>query len=181
MALPVLKGLKSEQEKFAGALRTYCIEALMLDGKALQAGTSHNLGQNFSKAFDVKFQNREGGMEYVWQTSWGASTRLIGALVLGHGDDEGLILPPALAPIQVVIVPIWKTEDEKVTVGKAVETIRASLNSVIRIHADLREEVCGSKLVPGIWPRVMPWSPHDWTGRRCRWPSESWKPRFPGS
>jgi len=141
MALPVLKGLKSEQEKFAGALRTYCIEALMLDGKALQAGTSHNLGQNFSKVFDVKFQNREGGTEYVWQTSWGASTRLIGALVLGHGDDAGLILPPALAPIQVVIVPIWKTDEEKSAVQQAVEKIQNSLSSAVRVHADLREEV----------------------------------------
>src|SRR5262245_10617285 len=141
MALPVLKGLKSEQEKFAGALRTYCIEALMQDGKALQAGTSHNLGQNFSKVFDVKFQNREGSTEYVWQTSWGVSTRLIGALVMAHSDDAGLILPPALAPIQVVIVPIWKTDEEKSGVRQTVEKLRDSLAPHVRIHADLREEV----------------------------------------
>ena len=141
MAVPVLKGLKSEQEKFAGAVRTYCIEALMQDGKALQAGTSHNLGQNFSKAFEVKFQNREGGTDYVWQTSWGASTRLIGALVLGHADDAGLILPPALAPIQVVLVPIWKTEEEKTAVREVIEKMQRSLGSRVRIHFDLREEL----------------------------------------
>ena len=141
MALPVLRGLKSEQEKFAGALRTYCMEALMQDGKALQAGTSHSLGQNFSKVFDVKFQNREGGTDYVWQTSWGVSTRLIGALVLGHGDDQGLILPPALAPTQVVLVPIWKTEEEKTRIREAVTSLQASLGRVVRLHADLREEM----------------------------------------
>ena len=141
MALPVLRGLKSEQEKFAGALRTYCMEALMQDGKALQAGTSHNLGQNFSRAFDVKFQNKEGGTEYVWQTSWGVSTRLIGALVLGHGDDQGLILPPALAPTQVVLVPIWKTDDEKSRIREAVASLQASLGRSVRLHADLREEM----------------------------------------
>jgi prolyl-tRNA synthetase len=141
MALPVLRGIKSEQEKFAGALRTYCMEALMQDGRALQAGTSHNLGQNFSKVFDVKFQNREGGMDYVWQTSWGVSTRLIGAIVLGHGDDQGLVLPPALAPTQVVLVPIWKTEEEKSQVREAVAAIRNSLGGRVRLHADLREEL----------------------------------------
>jgi len=141
MALPVLRGLKSEQEKFAGALRTYCMEALMQDGKALQAGTSHSLGQNFARAFDVKFQNKEGGMEYVWQTSWGVSTRLIGALVLGHGDDQGLILPPALAPTQVVLVPIWKTEEEKGRIREAAASLKASLGPVVRLHADLREEM----------------------------------------
>ena len=141
MALPVLRGLKSEQEKFAGALRTYCMEALMQDGKALQAGTSHNLGQNFSRAFDVKFQNKEGGTEYVWQTSWGVSTRLIGALVLGHGDDQGLILPPALAPTQVVLVPIWKTDDEKSRIREAAALLQASLGRSVRLHADLREEM----------------------------------------
>ena len=141
MALPVLRGMKSEQEKFAGALRTYCMEALMQDGKALQAGTSHNLGQNFSRVFDVKFQNKEGGTEYVWQTSWGVSTRLIGALVLGHGDDQGLILPPALAPTQVVLVPIWKTEEEKSRIREAVTSLQASLGRIVRLHADLREEM----------------------------------------
>src|SRR5207249_956745 len=141
MALPVLRGLKSEQEKFAGALRTYCMEALMQDGKALQVGTSHNLGQNFSRVFDVKFQNKEGGTEFVWQTSWGVSTRLIGALVLGHGDDQGLILPPALAPTQVVLVPIWKTDEEKGQIRAAADSLLASLRRISRVHADLREEV----------------------------------------
>ena len=110
MAMPVVKGVKSENERFAGALDTYCIEALMQDGKALQAGTSHFLGQNFAKAFDVKFVNKENKSEFVWATSWGVSTRLIGALVMAHSDDDGLILPPKLAPIQVVIVPIYKGE-----------------------------------------------------------------------
>jgi len=112
MAIPVIKGLKTETERFAGAEETYCIEALMQDGKALQAGTSHFLGQNFAKAFDVKFANQEGKQEYVWGTSWGVSTRLMGALVMTHSDDNGLVLPPNLAPIQVVIVPIFKTNEE---------------------------------------------------------------------
>ena len=112
MAIPVIKGLKTETERFAGAEETYCIEALMQDGKALQAGTSHFLGQNFAKAFEVKFANAEGKQEYVWGTSWGVSTRLMGALVMTHSDDNGLVLPPNLAPIQVVIVPIFKTDEE---------------------------------------------------------------------
>lgn len=112
MAIPVIKGLKTETERFAGAEETYCIEALMQDGKALQAGTSHFLGQNFAKAFDVKFANAEGKQEHVWGTSWGVSTRLMGALVMTHSDDQGLVLPPTLAPIQVVIVPIYKTEEQ---------------------------------------------------------------------
>jgi len=112
MAIPVIKGVKSESERFAGALETYCIEALMQDGKALQAGTSHFLGQNFAKAFDVKFQSKEGGLEYVWATSWGVSTRLMGALVMTHSDDNGLVLPPNLAPWQVVIVPIHRTDEQ---------------------------------------------------------------------
>src|SRR5436853_578936 len=112
LALPVVKGVKTPNERFAGALETYCIEAMMQDGKALQAGTSHFLGQNFAKAFDVKFTNREGKLEYVWATSWGVSTRLMGALVMAHSDDDGLVLPPKLAPIQVVIVPIYKTEEQ---------------------------------------------------------------------
>jgi prolyl-tRNA synthetase len=112
MAIPVVKGLKTETERFAGAEETYCIEALMQDGKALQAGTSHFLGQNFAKAFDVKFANAEGKQEYVWGTSWGVSTRLMGALVMTHSDDQGLVLPPNLAPIQVVIVPIYKTDEQ---------------------------------------------------------------------
>ncbi|TDN39819.1 proline--tRNA ligase [Hymenobacter sp. UV11] len=109
IALPVIKGVKTPNERFAGAEDTYCIEALMQDGKALQAGTSHFLGQNFAKAFDVQFANKEGGLEYVWGTSWGVSTRLMGALIMAHSDDDGLVLPPKLAPIQVVIVPIYKT------------------------------------------------------------------------
>ena len=112
MAIPVIKGLKTESERFAGALDTYCIEALMQDGRALQAGTSHFLGQNFAKAFDVKFANKEGKLDYVWATSWGVSTRLMGALIMTHSDDKGLVLPPKLAPIQVVIVPIYKGETE---------------------------------------------------------------------
>lgn len=112
MAIPVVKGLKTETERFAGADETFCIEALMQDGKALQAGTSHFLGQNFAKAFDVKFTNQEGKQEYVWGTSWGVSTRLMGALVMTHSDDNGLVLPPNVAPIQVVIVPIFKTDEE---------------------------------------------------------------------
>ena len=109
MAVPVIKGVKSPNERFAGAVDTYCIEAMMQDGKALQAGTSHFLGQNFAKAFDVKFLSKENKLEYVWATSWGVSTRLMGALIMTHSDDEGLVLPPALAPILVVIIPIFKT------------------------------------------------------------------------
>lgn len=112
MAIPVIKGIKTESERFAGALETYCIEALMQDGKALQAGTSHFLGQNFAKAFDVKFNTKEGKLDYVWATSWGVSTRLMGALIMTHSDDKGLVLPPNLAPIQVVIVPIYKTDEQ---------------------------------------------------------------------
>jgi len=112
MAVPVIKGVKSENERFAGAVDTYCIEALMQDGKALQAGTSHFLGQNFAKAFDVKFATQTGQLEYVWGSSWGVSTRLMGALVMAHSDDDGLVLPPKLAPIQVVIVPIYKTGEQ---------------------------------------------------------------------
>ena len=112
MAIPVIKGIKTESERFAGALETYCIEALMQDGKALQAGTSHFLGQNFAKAFDVKFNTKEGKLDYVWATSWGVSTRLMGALIMTHSDDRGLVLPPNLAPIQVVIVPIYKTDEQ---------------------------------------------------------------------
>ena len=112
MAIPVIKGIKTESERFAGAIETYCIEALMQDGKALQAGTSHFLGQNFAKAFDVKFNTNDGKLDYVWATSWGVSTRLMGALIMTHSDDKGLVLPPNLAPIQVVIVPIYKTEEQ---------------------------------------------------------------------
>jgi len=139
MALPVLTGEKTERERFAGADRTYCIEALMRDGKALQAGTSHFLGQNFARAFDIKFQSAEGGLEYAWQTSWGASTRLIGAIILGHGDEKGLILPPKLAPIQVVIVPIYKTDEEKASVLTYCHEIVGALKETTRIHLDDRD------------------------------------------
>jgi prolyl-tRNA synthetase len=120
MAVPVIKGTKTESERFAGALETYCIEALMQDGKALQAGTSHFLGQNFAKAFDVKFATKEGQQEYVWATSWGVSTRLMGALIMTHSDDNGLVLPPKLAPIQVVIVPIYKGMEQLDAISKKV-------------------------------------------------------------
>jgi len=120
MAVPVVKGVKSANERFAGAVDTYCIEALMQDGKALQAGTSHFLGQNFAKAFDVKFTDKENKLDYVWATSWGVSTRLIGALVMAHSDDQGLILPPKIAPIQVVIVPIFKGEEQKQLIDEKV-------------------------------------------------------------
>lgn len=120
MAVPVIKGVKTPNERFAGALDTYCIEALMQDGKALQAGTSHFLGQNFAKAFEVKYLNRENQLEYVWATSWGVSTRLIGALIMAHSDDEGLIMPPKLAPTQVVIVPIYKGDEQKKAIDDTV-------------------------------------------------------------
>ncbi len=127
MAMPVIKGRKTPNERFAGALDTYCIEALMQDGKALQAGTSHFLGQNFAKAFDVKFTNKEGKIEHVWATSWGVSTRLIGALIMAHSDDQGLVLPPKLAPIQVVIVPIYKSDEELQTIGVFADDLIAKL------------------------------------------------------
>ncbi len=127
MAIPVLKGIKSENERFAGAVETFCIEALMQDGKALQAGTSHFLGQNFAKAFDVKFASKEGKLEYVWATSWGVSTRLVGALIMAHSDDHGLVLPPKLAPIQTVIVPIYKNKEQYDLVCSKARDIKATL------------------------------------------------------
>ncbi len=127
MAMPVIRGVKTPNERFAGALETFCIEALMQDGKALQAGTSHFLGQNFAKAFDVKFLNKENKQEYVWATSWGVSTRLIGALIMSHSDDKGLILPPKLAPIQVVIIPIFKSDDELNLISEKVDNIIKNL------------------------------------------------------
>ncbi|SHF75108.1 prolyl-tRNA synthetase [Flavobacterium segetis] len=130
MAIPVVKGIKTETERFAGAEETYCIEALMQDGKALQAGTSHFLGQNFAKAFDVKFANAEGKQEYVWGTSWGVSTRLMGALVMTHSDDQGLVLPPNLAPIQVVIVPIYKSDEQLTAISAEVATLTAALRKL---------------------------------------------------
>ncbi len=127
MAMPVIKGIKTPSERFAGAEETYCIEALMQDGKALQAGTSHFLGQNFAKAFDVKFQDKEGKLEYVWGSSWGVSTRLMGALIMAHSDDSGLVLPPKLAPIQVVIVPIYKNEEQLEAISQKVNEVTKTL------------------------------------------------------
>ena len=127
MAMPVIKGNKSESERFAGALDTYCIEALMQDGKALQAGTSHYLGQNFAKAFNVKYSNKEGKLDYVWATSWGVSTRLMGALIMTHSDDKGLILPPKIAPIQVVIIPVYKGEEELKNISKVAIKIKKEI------------------------------------------------------
>lgn len=140
MGLPVVKGVKTPNERFAGALDTYCIEALMQDGKALQAGTSHFLGQNFAKAFDVKFTNKEGKIEHVWASSWGVSTRLIGALIMAHSDDAGLVLPPKLAPIQVVIVPIYKNDGELQTISVFVDELSAKLKRMgISVKYDNRD------------------------------------------
>lgn len=140
LAVPVVKGVKTESERFAGALETYCIEALMQDGKALQAGTSHFLGQNFAKAFDVKFTTKEGKQEHVWATSWGVSTRLMGALIMSHSDDQGLVLPPKLAPIQVVIVPIYRSEEEKQQLDNYVDELSRELKEFgIRLKYDDRD------------------------------------------
>ena len=137
MAIPVIKGVKTPNERFAGAEETYCIEAMMQDGKALQAGTSHFLGQNFAKAFDVKFLNRNNELEYVWATSWGVSTRLIGAIIMTHSDDKGLVLPPRLAPIQVILIPIFKTDEEKSLVLEKLNNIKNQLlNNGIRVKLD---------------------------------------------
>ncbi len=130
LAMPVIRGIKTDSEKFAGAVRSYCIEALMQDGKALQAGTSHDLGQNFGKAFDVKFQDESGDLDYVWQTSWGVSTRLIGGLIMTHSDDAGLVLPPRVAPIHAVIVPIFKTDEQKAQVLEAAEMLERELEKI---------------------------------------------------
>ena len=142
MALPVVRGIKTASERFAGAEETYCIEALMQDGKALQAGTSHFLGQNFAKAFDVKFLTKENQLEYVWATSWGVSTRLIGALVMAHSDDDGLVLPPRIAPLQVVIVPIYKGEEQKARIdAKATELIAQFRAAGISVKYDDNDNV----------------------------------------
>lgn len=140
LAIPVLRGLKTESEKFAGGLKTYCIEAMMGDKKALQAGTSHNLGQNFAKAFDVKFQSKEGKQEYVWQTSWGVSTRLIGALVMVHGDDNGLKIPPKIAETQVVVVPIWRTDEEMPRIREVARKITDEIKKSVRVKLDDRDQ-----------------------------------------
>jgi prolyl-tRNA synthetase len=140
LAIPVVRGVKTANERFAGALETYCIEALMQDGKALQAGTSHFLGQNFAKAFDVKFQDRDGEVKHVWATSWGVSTRLMGALVMTHSDDNGLVLPPKLAPIQVVIVPIYRGEEELDEVSVVAKQLVADLRAQgVRVKYDDRD------------------------------------------
>jgi len=146
MAMPVITGIKTDSERFAGALRTYACEAMMQDNKALQTGTTHNLGQNFSKAFDLKFQTEAGGMDYAWNTSWGVSTRLVGALVMTHGDDFGLRTPPFLAPVELVIVPIWRTDEDKARVLEAARSIRDTLSAwerrktgKLRVHLDDRD------------------------------------------
>ncbi len=141
MALPVLRGLKSDREKFAGALRTYAIEAMMQDGKALQAGTSHNLGQNFAQAFDIKYQDVNNQEAYAWTTSWGVSTRLVGALIMAHSDDEGLVCPPRLAPIQVVVVPIYKGDAERPAVLEAIDGIVKQWEGRFRVKVDDRDQI----------------------------------------
>jgi len=142
MATPVISGLKTDSERFAGAVRTYTIEAMMQDNKALQDGTSHNLGQNFSKAFDLKFQGRDGTVQYAWNTSWGVSTRLVGSLIMTHSDDDGLVLPPKLAPTVAVIVPIFKNDEERVTVLEAADVINKDLKSKgIRVKIDTRDNM----------------------------------------
>ncbi len=139
-AVPVIPGRKSASERFAGADETYSIEAIMGDGKALQAGTSHNLGQNFAKAFNIRYLDREGALQFCWTTSWGLSTRFIGAIIMVHGDDQGLILPPRLAPIQVVVVPIYKTDEEKIAVSDVARKTREALTAAgIRVRVDERE------------------------------------------
>jgi prolyl-tRNA synthetase len=140
LAIPVLKGIKTANERFAGALETYCIEAMMQDGKALQAGTSHFLGQNFAKAFDVKFTGKDGKQDYVWATSWGVSTRLMGALIMTHSDDKGLVLPPKLAPFQVVIVPIYKTDEEADRISEFAKRLTAEFKQAgISVKFDNRD------------------------------------------
>jgi prolyl-tRNA synthetase len=161
MAMPVVKGYKSESERFAGAEETLCIEALMQDGKALQAGTSHFLGQNFAKAFDVKYADKSGKLEYVWATSWGVSTRLMGALIMSHSDDVGLVLPPLLAPIQIIIIPLIKSKDDpKKIIDKTDELFNLLKSNGIRVKIDNRENMSlGFKLndseVKGIPMRVV--------------------------
>ena len=145
MSVPVLRGRKTEREKFAGALRTYSIEAMMQDGKALQAGTSHNLGQNFARSFEIKYKTPDGRAEFCWTTSWGVSTRLVGALIMAHGDDDGLVLPPQLAPVQIVVVPIYKTDDERRAVLEAITRLTAGWGDRFRWRLDDR-----AHLTPGF-------------------------------
>jgi prolyl-tRNA synthetase len=142
LAIPVVTGKKTESEKFAGALRTFALEALMQDNKALQMGTSHNLGQNFAKAFDITFQTADGGIDHVWSTSWGSSTRMIGGMIMTHSDDSGLVCPPRLAQWQVVIVPIYRNDDERATVMEAAQRLATELKSQdLRVHVDGRDGV----------------------------------------
>ena len=146
LGIPVITGIKTETEKFAGADKTYCIEAMMRDKRALQAGTSHNLGQNFAKAFDVKYQNKDNKDEYVWATSWGISTRLVGAVILTHGDNKGLRLPPKIAPIQVIIIPIFKNEQEAINVKQFIEPILSDLSQKgFRVQVDWTDSSPGFK------------------------------------
>lgn len=152
-AIPVIQGRKSESEKFAGAIASYTIEAMMKDGKALQSGTSHFLGQNFARAFDIQFLDENNEKQYAWTTSWGVSTRMVGAVVMCHGDDQGLVLPPHLAPIQVVIVPIWRKDAERAAVVEAAQKIKAQLKGIVRAELDQREG-----LSPG-------WKFNDWEMR----------------
>jgi prolyl-tRNA synthetase len=152
-AIPVLRGRKSDREKFAGAVTSYTIEAMMGDVKALQCGTSHFLGQNFARAFDIQFLDENNELQYVWTTSWGVSTRMVGAVVMTHGDDQGLILPPALAPFQVVVVPIWRDDEERATVMEATDQVVSMLEETVRIEVDDRDE-----LSPG-------WKFNDWEMR----------------
>ena len=142
MALPVYCGRKTDAEKFAGAVRTYSIEAMMQDGKALQAGTSHNLGQNFAKTFTLQYQTADNRMDFCWNTSWGVSTRLVGALIMGHSDDSGLVIPPRLAPLQAVIVPIWRSDEDRVAVGAYVQSIETGLRSDgFTVRSDMRDQL----------------------------------------
>ena len=178
MAMPVITGIKTDSERFAGALRTYSCEAMMQDNKALQAGTSHNLGQNFSKAFELKFQTETGGVDFAWNTSWGVSTRLVGGLVMTHGDDFGLITPPFLAPIELVIVPIWRSDEDKARVLEAAEKIKATLSGwerrktgKLRVHLDDRDGMKpGAKYyeweLRGI-PLRLEFGPRDLDNNQC--------------
>ncbi len=140
LAVPVIVGEKTASERFAGAVRTYCIEAMMRDGKALQSGTSHMLGQNFAKAFDLKFQDKDGEVRFAWNTSWGVSTRLVGAVVMVHGDDDGLVLPPVIAPIQAVIIPIYRSDEERTGVLEAANKIKEATKGIVRIKIDDRDQ-----------------------------------------
>src|SRR5438045_37352 len=140
MALPVIKGIKTDKEKFAGALRSYAIEAMMQDGRALQVGTSHNLGQNFAKAFNIAYTDQNNQLQHAWTTSWGVSTRLIGALIMAHSDDEGLVVPPRIAPVQVVVVPIYKTDAERGRVLETIGRLTSEWKAGIRFKLDDREQ-----------------------------------------